>query len=285
MQAYIEKSLDAEITLKTLGRAAGYSPWYASVIFKKLTGKSPFEYIRQLRLTKAALRLRDENIKIIDIALESEFDSHEGFTRAFSKQFRLTPSAYVETLPPIQLFMPYPVPIERLKGDNTVMETKFYPVFMRVVERPLRKLVLRRGIEAGDYFAYCEEAGCDVWGILSSIKEALCEPVGMWLPKSSRKPGTSEYCQGVEVPLDFNKPLPEGFETAEFPPCKMMVFQGPPFNDEDFGEAIGNMWRAIEELQIEAAGYRWAEGDAPRVQLEPRGERGYIEARPVREKE
>jgi len=282
MQAFIEKSLDAEITLATLGQAAGYSPWYSSVIFKKLTGKTPFEYIRQLRLSKAALRLRDENIKIIDAALDCEFDSHEGFTRAFSKEFNMTPSRYAETLPPIKLFMPYPVQIERQKGAESMENKKLYPIFAHTVDRPQRKLVLRRGIKAGDYFEYCDEVGCDVWGILSSIKEATCEPVGMWLPKPFRKPGTSEYCQGVEVPLDFDKPMPDGFETVEFPPCKMLVFQGPPFNDEDFGETIDCMWQAIKDYKIENTGYRWTPDDAPRIQLEPRGERGYIEARPVK---
>ena len=283
MQAFIEKSLDAEITLETLGKAAGYSPWYSSVIFKKLTGKSPFEYIRQLRLSKAALRLRDENVKIIDVALDCEFNSHEGFTRAFSKQFNIAPKAYADTLPPIKLFMPYPVNImNREKGDRENMEKKLYPIFTSVVDRPQRKLIIRRGVKAACYCEYCAEAGCDVWGILTSVKEALCEPVGMWLPKNLRKPNTSEYCQGVEVPLDYNKPLPDGFETVVFPPCKMLVFQGPPFNDEDFGEAIEDMWEAIKDYKIETTGYRWAPDDAPRVQMEPQGKRGYIEALPVR---
>lgn len=281
MQAFIEKTLDQEITLEKLGRAAGYSPWYSSAIFKRLTGKTPFEYIRQLRLSKAALKLRDDGKKIIDVAMDSSFDSHEGFTRAFSKQFNITPKSYIETKPLIKLFMPYPVEIERKKGDDKIMK-KTYPVFVHVVDRPHRKLIIKRGINAKDYFAYCEEAGCDIWGMLLSIKEATCEPVGMWLPKAFIKSGTSEYCQGVEVPLSFNKALSDGFETIEFPPCKMMIFQGQPFNDEDFGEAIENMWDAIENYNPKTNGYEWADEDAPRIQLEPQGKRGYIEARPVR---
>lgn len=282
MQVFIEKSLDKRITLVMLGQAAGYSPWYSSVIFRKHTGKTPFEYIRQLRLSKAALRLRDENIKIIDAALDSEFESHEGFTRAFSRQFNMTPTAYVENLPPIKLFIPYPVEIERNKGAKEMETNKTNPVFVHVVDRPRRKLVIKRGKAAEDYFSYCEETGCDVWGMLKSIKEATCEPVGMWLPIKFRNPNTSEYVQGVEVPLEYNKPLPEGFETIEFPPCKMMIFQGQPFEDEDFGEAIDSMWKAIDDYNCEINGYQWADDDAPRIQLEPLGERGYIEARPVR---
>lgn len=282
MQAFIEKSLDREITLVMLGQAAGYSPFYSSVIFKKYTGKSPFEYIRQLRLSKAALRLRDENIRIIDAALDSEFNTHEGFTRAFTKLFDMTPKTYIDTLPPIKLFMPYPVEIERKKGVYVMENEKTYPVFVHVVDRPQRKLIIRRGKTAEDYFAYCEETGCDVFAILKSIKEATCEPAGMWLPEKFRKAGTSEYVQGVEVPLGYNKPLPESFETVEFPPCKMMVFQGQPFDNEDFSEAIERMWEAIEGYNCEVNGYQWADDDAPRIQLEPLGERGYIEARPVR---
>lgn len=50
--------------------------------------------------------LRDEQPKVIDVALDFLFDSHEGFTRAFSKQFGLPPRAYSRTAPPIPLFLP-----------------------------------------------------------------------------------------------------------------------------------------------------------------------------------
>ena len=53
-----------------------------------------------------------------------------------------------------------------------------------------RKMILKRGIKAIEYFEYCEEVGCDVWGILVSIKEALYEPVGLWLPPQMIPKGT-----------------------------------------------------------------------------------------------
>lgn len=87
MQNYIERNLTTTITLKQLAQVAGYSPWHATRIFKELTGKTPFEYIRALRLSRAAVKLRDEDVKILDVAFDYIFDSHEGFTRAFSKEF------------------------------------------------------------------------------------------------------------------------------------------------------------------------------------------------------
>lgn len=287
MQDYIKVHLNEDISLCDLAKACGYSPWHATRIFKELIGKTPFEYIREIRLSKAAMMLRDEKIKIIDVAFDFLFNSHEGFTRAFSKQFGMTPKYYAENTPPIKLFMPYPIRTYYLmqeKGENTMNNNKVNTVFVQVVERPERKVVLKRGAKAKDYFAYCEEVGCEVWGVLTSIKEALNEPMGMWLPENLRKNGTSTYVQGVEVPADYSGIVPEGFDIMDLKPCKMMIFQGQPYeNDEDFGEAIQEVWDAIKMYTPETYGFKWADEDGPRFQLEPWGYRGYIEGKPVRE--
>jgi hypothetical protein len=156
-------------------------------------------------------------------------------------------------------------------------------VFVQVVERPARKLLLKRGVRAEDYFEYCEEVGCDVWAMLTSVKEALYEPIGMWLPKHLIPEGTSKYVQGVELPLDYSNKVPEGYELIELPPCKMMVFQGEPYDDEDFAAEIEGLWETIEKFDPTLYGFERATEDAPRFQLMPMGYRGYIEAIPVRE--
>ncbi len=286
MQDYIDENINDVITLSDLAKAAGYSQWHSARIFRELIGKSPFEYIRVLRLSKAAMKLRDNRIKIVDVALDFVFNSHEGFTRAFTKEFGVAPKSYSNDPNPIKLFIPYRIREYYLtfqKGDDMVMENKgTNTVFVQVIERPERKLILKRGINATHYFEYCEEVGDDVWGMLVSIKEELYEPAGMWLPKTMIKPGTSEYVQAVEVPYDYNGKVPEGFDMVDLPPCKMMVFQGEPYEDENFGEAIGELWEVIEKFNPGIYGFEWAKEEAPRFQLEPQGYRGYIEARPVR---
>jgi len=286
MQNYIEEHITETITLYMLAQAAGYSPWHSARIFKELIGKTPFEYIRTLRLSKAAMKLRDEDIKVIDVAFEFVFDSHEGFTRAFSKYFGLTPKRYMKNPPPVKLFMPNRIRDYYLtlqKGDEEMSKSsKANTVFVQVIDRPARKLILKRGIRATHYFEYCEEVGCDVWGILSSVKEALYEPIGMWLPGNLIEEGTSKYAQGVEVPLDYSGEIPEGFDIIELKPCKMMVFQGQPYDDEKFEQAIGELWEVMKEYDPALYGFQWADEDGPRFQLAPEGYRGYIEARPVK---
>jgi len=287
MQEYIEEHVTDSITLFKLAQAAGYSPWHSERIFKELTDKTPFEYIRALRLSHAAVRLRDEKAKIIDVALDFVFDSHEGFTRAFSRQFGMTPHYYRKNTPPLKLFMPRPIHQYYLtlqKGENQMNEcSNANTVFVQVIDRPARKMILKRGIKASHYFEYCEEVGCDIWNVLSAIKDALYEPIGMWLPENLIRPGTSVYAQGVEMSEDYAGEVPEGYELIDLPPCRMMVFQGPPFPDEKFEEAIGNLWEVMKKYNPEIYGFTWADDDGPRFQLAPMGYRGYIEARPVRQ--
>ncbi len=57
--------------------------------------------------------------------------------------------------------------------------------------------------------------GCDVWDILYNIKEGLYELMGLWLPENMRPEGTSTYISGIEVPIDFNGDIPDGFEIIE----------------------------------------------------------------------
>lgn len=286
MQDYIKEYLHEPITMRKLADAAGYSPWYASKIFKELLGKTPFKYIRSVRLSEAALVLRDKQEKVIDVAFDFVFDSHEGFTRAFSKEFGISPKKYSQLKKPVKLFMPYSIRDYYLmiqKGDAKMENEKGNStVFVQVVERPERKLILLRGKKATHYFEYCEEVGCDVWGILSSIKDALYEPAGFWLPKHLITEGTSQYVQGVEVPPDYQGEVPEGFEVITLPPCKMMIFQGEPYEDEKFGEAIEQLWKVMKEYNPELYGFKYADEDGPRFQMEPQGYRGYIEGRPVR---
>lgn len=275
MQDYIEAHYKDNITLADLAKESLFSPWYSYRLFREWTGMTPADYIRRLRLSKSALRLRDENIKIIDVAMELGFGSTDGYQRAFYKEFGCNPREYAKNPRPLYLFTPYGVKYREIRKEKRVME-KTKNVFIQVIEKPERKVILKRGKTAADYFTYCEEVGCDVWGLLTSIKSMSGEPVCMWLPEKYRTPGTSEYVQGVEVSTDYNGEIPEGFEVLELPAAKYLMFQGEPFEEEEYCEAIDAVQEAIGKYNPGVLGVNW-DSENPRVQLEPVGTRGYIE--------
>ena len=280
MQDYIETNLDKNITTADLANASRYSPWYSYRLFVELLHMTPAVYIRRLRLSKSALRLRDEKVKIIDVALDSGFESVDGYQRAFYKEFGCNPYEYSIRPTPIYLFKPYGIKYANRKESKDMSEVK--SVFVQVIEKPERKVIIKRGKEATEYFKYSEEVGCDVWGLLCSMKSICGEPVCLWLPQKYIAEGTSEYVQGVEVAMDYSGEIPEGFDVIELPKSKYIMFQGEPFEEEDFCEAIEEIWYAIKKYNPTAIGYKWDDSN-PRIQLEPIGTRGYIELHPVKD--
>ena len=279
MQDYIESYLEQDISLADLSKAAGYSPWYSYRLFQNLLHMTPAVYIRRLRLSKSALRLRDEKVKIIDVAYDSGFESVDGYQRAFYKEFGCNPYEYSVAPMPIYLFKPYGIKYAKRKDSKEMSEVK--SVFVQVVGKPARKVIIKRGKTATEYFQYCEEVGCDVWGLLCSMKSISGVPVCLWLPDHLIPEGTGKYVQGVEVSLDFDGQIPEGFDIIELPKCNYMMFQGEPFEEENFEEAILQVWNAIKKYNPETVGYCWDDSN-PRIQLEPVGARGYIELYPVK---
>lgn len=280
MQDYIEANLDNNITIADLASVSRYSPWYSYRLFVDLLHMTPAVYIRRLRLSKSALRLRDEKVKIIDVALDSGFESVDGYQRAFYKEFGCNPYEYSIRPTPIYLFKPYGIKYANRKESKDMSEVK--SVFVQVIEKPERKVIIKRGKEATEYFKYSEEVGCDVWGLLCSMKSICGEPVCLWLPSQHILPGTSEYVQGVEVSTDYSGQIPDGFDVVELPKCKYLMFQGEPFEEENFEEAIKEIWAAIEKYNPSSIGYTWDKAN-PRIQLEPIGARGYIELHPIKD--
>lgn len=275
MQEYIAAHLSDDITLADLAAAAMFSPWYARRIFIAHTGVTPSDYIRRLRLRYSALRLRDENCSITDVAFDMGFGSVDGYTRAFAREFGCNPKQYALNPTPIALFNPYGVKYKYIaRRTKAMQQTK--TVFIQAVDKPARKVIIKRGIKAADYWTYCNEVGCDVWGMLTSIKSISGEPVCLWLPAKYILPGTSEYVQGVEVSCDYNGEIPDGFDVITLPAAKYLMFRGEPFAEEDFGTAIEEVQSAIEKYDPSVIGCKW-DKENPRIQLEPIGTRGYIE--------
>ena len=282
MQDYIEAHLEADITLTQLSAVSLFSPWHSYRLFKELLGVTPAEYIRRLRLSRSAMRLKEEQCLVTEAAFDCGFGSVDGYIRAFYREFGCRPGEYLKDPVPIALFIPYGVKFGELRKDVLDMEMKnLQSVFIQVIQKPERKVIIKRGIKAEDYFAYCDEVSCEVWGILKSMDSLCGEPVCLWLPGAYKKPGTSTYVQGVEAEADYHGEIPEGFDVISLPAAEYLAVQGEPFREEDYSQAILAIQYAIDHYDPSVIGYEW-DGESPRIQLEPRGERGYIELRAIK---
>ena len=91
---YIEKNIFQTVSSIALARQAGYSLFHFQRVFKDTTGYTPQAYVRSRRLTIAAQELIETQNDIIIIAEDAGFESQAAFTKAFRKQYVLSPGRY-----------------------------------------------------------------------------------------------------------------------------------------------------------------------------------------------
>lgn len=281
-QKYIKKHCNSfNFEIESVCDRLGYSRRQLDRLFKKHIGMTLFDYINSVVLTESANKLLDTENNVIDIAFDSHYNSHEGYTRSFAKRFGITPDEYRKSKIAIPLFTQHPANhYYILKDEKTMDNTSICTV--TPVNRPNRKLIYLPSKSATDYFSYCEEVGCDWEGLLNSIPEKLDTASLIDLPDFLVKDGISKIASGVEVPIDYNKPLPDGYKTSELEECTMLYFQSEPYADsDDFGNRIGQVFKAIENYNPERYGYKSARDIAPVLNLGAEPEIGARIAIPV----
>ncbi len=89
---YIEANLKSEISVSDIARAGTCSLFHFIRLFQSIACLSPKKYLLQRRLTESVSSLCNTDEKIINIAFNYQFGSHEVYTRAFQKQFGMAPS-------------------------------------------------------------------------------------------------------------------------------------------------------------------------------------------------
>jgi AraC family transcriptional regulator len=89
---YIEDHLKSAITVADMARAVSFSLYHFCRIFSQATHHTPYDYLMRRRLAEAARALLQTEDRILDIALDYQFNSPETFSRAFKRVFGLQPS-------------------------------------------------------------------------------------------------------------------------------------------------------------------------------------------------
>jgi AraC family transcriptional regulator len=92
---YVHANLGDELDIRGMASAASLSRFHFARAFKASTGQTPYQYVSAKRLAQAKMLLA-QNQPIAEIALALNFSSQANFTRAFRREFGITPGRYRE---------------------------------------------------------------------------------------------------------------------------------------------------------------------------------------------
>lgn len=94
IQAFVKQHYRENIGRNEIGAEFHLVPEYVARVYKKKAGKTLKEYINDYRLEQAQKLLKDTEMRISDIALETGFDNISYFSTLFKKATGMSPNEY-----------------------------------------------------------------------------------------------------------------------------------------------------------------------------------------------
>ena len=91
---YIREHLNEPLHRDVLAAVAGFSVPHFHRIFTAHTGENISDYVRRVRLERAARKLRMGAVDITEVALAAGYDTHAAFGKAFKQQYGFSPSEF-----------------------------------------------------------------------------------------------------------------------------------------------------------------------------------------------
>jgi YesN/AraC family two-component response regulator len=97
MEQIIEENLtNSEFGVEDLGEALGFSRMQLYRKLKSIRGLSANEFIREYRIKKAAVYLKETDMKIFEVLYEVGISNHSYFTKCFKQYFNKSPRDYID---------------------------------------------------------------------------------------------------------------------------------------------------------------------------------------------
>ena len=213
MLVHIQANLDQDLSLEALATRSQLSPFHFHRLFRSAVGETLKRYTQRLRLERAANRLIIHDSTILEVALDSGFQSHETFSREFKRRFQVTPKSYREwargKMHARQLSAPG---LDELFNDFELSQT-------RVTQ--LAKLHVAFIRHVGPYEAVTDQ----LWQQLTDWAKSKGLPIDMtFLGIAQDAPGLTaperlRFDAGIVVPEEFSSAGPIGHQVlnaAEF---------------------------------------------------------------------
>ncbi|MBF2541763.1 AraC family transcriptional regulator [Listeria seeligeri] len=123
---YIEQNITDTLRVEDIAEIVDCSTYHFQRIFACMTGVSLSEYIRRRRMTLAVVDLKNNDMKIIDVALKYGYSSPTSFNRAFQSVHGIAPSLIKSEGVSVKSYSPlsFQVVIKGVESLNFRIETK-----------------------------------------------------------------------------------------------------------------------------------------------------------------
>ena len=169
----IEERLTSPIAVSDMADDVSYSLFHFCRIFNRATHHTPYDYLMRRRLAESARELLRTDRKVIDIALDHQFNSPESFSRAFKRVHGMQPSQFRECgeidqrglMPRLTIDHLLQIREGGLSSPDLVKRDPLSLIGMMTRIEPERTAVdvlwellfeelsrIERGVRAGDYF-------------------------------------------------------------------------------------------------------------------------------------
>ena len=196
----IENRIGDEIQIEELADTAALSLFYYQRLFSRLVKKPIREYIKLRRLARACEALRGTANRILDIALDHGFGSHEAFSRAFKEAYGMTPTEYRESDIGVNSFLK-----PDLLLNYTIVELGV-PLISDGLVLEMSKMTLDKPIRFCGVKGYCSIAGQFPSGEATGVNE----PGEIWRQFGEVEAQIPGKPSGRKIGVAYHDTAPEG---------------------------------------------------------------------------
>jgi AraC-like DNA-binding protein len=92
--AYVQNNLSQPLTVADMAEQVSLSPSAFAHLFRDVTGKSPYHFVKELRLDRARELLVDGEMPVATVSKQVGYSSASHFISEFRRRFGVTPRAY-----------------------------------------------------------------------------------------------------------------------------------------------------------------------------------------------
>lgn len=253
--AYIDSHVEENPTVADIAAIAGYSAFHFNRLFAARMGAPVMEYMRTRRLHHAAVHVV-QGERVLDIALQCGFSSHEGFTRAFKRLFGTSPQRF-------RLLNegPYHVPQHRMRQAIETGGNSMEPRDITLDTRALIGYRLHTDPGSIEIVRFWNSVmGDDRWKRLMDKAAPNAMNYGLCIHPDAMPQGQMDYM--IAFDYDGKSPIDSDMELFTLEGAQYKVFRVQIPADSDMGPAIKQCWTAIYSEWFPQSGMVY-DGDKP----------------------